>query len=172
MATLLESLKQDCLRMLEILGILRAKQDLPVNLPIAPSSPPIPTVINTSKLEKFCLAIRDFEGRPPKGDFKGDKNWRNNNPGNCRYSKVGYLPIYQPVRKDKDGFAIFKDYPTGWLYLQNLVKHKVAKNPNQTLFQFISIYAPVEDANEPKVYATYIAKRLGVTIDTPMKDLV
>jgi len=42
---LLESLRRDCLRMLEILGILRAK--LPIEPPNLPSSPPIPIVVPT-----------------------------------------------------------------------------------------------------------------------------
>lgn len=110
----------------------------------------------TQRLNTMCLAIRDYEGAP------GDRNYRNNNPGNCRYSSVGYLPIYGYVGKDPQNFAIFKDYATGFMYLQNLVKHKIHQNPNQTLVQFMEIYAPVTDNNDPITYAKFIGKRLGV----------
>ena len=53
--TLLESLKRDCLRMLEILGILREKQPLqPPNLPVKPASPPIPTVVPKYLWDNFA----------------------------------------------------------------------------------------------------------------------
>lgn len=135
-----------------------APQDLPINK----SETPTPN----NRLELLCTAIRDFEGKP------GDRNYRNNNPGNCRYSSVGYLSKYEPVRRDKDGFAIFKDWATGWLYLKNLIAYKVKKNPSQTLLQFMSVYAPSTDGNNPLVYANFIAKRVGATANTPMRDLV
>lgn len=109
-----------------------------------------------SQLTKFCIGIRDYEGGPH------DRNYRNNNPGNCRYSPVGYLPMYGHVRKDKDGFAIFKDYATGFLYLQNLVKHKIQQNPHATIQQFMAVYAPTSDGNDPVAYANFLGRRLGV----------
>lgn len=126
------------------------------------------TVSGASKatLDNFCLAIRDFEGQP------GDLNYRNNNPGNCRYSSVGYLKMYGEVKKDKKGFAIFKDYATGWLYLQNMIREKIGKNPNQTMLQFMEKYAPYSDGNDPKKYSESIAKRLEVTTDFRMGDLI
>ncbi|MBP9771452.1 MAG: hypothetical protein KBD16_00795 [Candidatus Pacebacteria bacterium] len=117
-------------------------------------------------LELFCLAIRDFEGKP------GDLNYRNNNPGNCKFSTKGYAAIYGHVGKDKKGFAIFKDYETGWLYLKNLVREKVRKNPNQTILDFMKVYAPASDNNPTVAYADNIAKKLGVTRDYPMKLIV
>jgi hypothetical protein len=32
-------------------------------------------------------------------------------------------------------------------------------------------HAPSSDGNDPKKYATFIAKRLGVTVDTPLRSL-
>ncbi len=141
----------------------------PISQPEPPQPQPEPIVEPVKdKLTQFALCIRDYEGSPPN-----DRNYRNNNAGNCKYSPVGYLPIYQPVKKDKDGFAIFKDYETGFLYLKNLIKEKASKNPNQTLFQFMAnTYAPKEDDNNPVAYTNYIAHRLGVSVDTPMKLLV
>ncbi len=138
----------------------------PTPTPIVPEIKPQPQPEPNSRLSEFCNAIRDYEGSP------GDRNYRNNNPGNCRYSPVGYLPIYGTVLKDKDGFAIFKNYATGFLYLKNMIKGKVAKNPNQTLFQFMTIYAPSGDGNNPVTYSNFIARRIGASVDTPMKLLI
>lgn len=124
------------------------------------------TRYDTKSLATFCEAIRDYEGSP------GNRNYRNNNPGNCRYSSVGYAAKYGQVGKDAQGFAIFKDMDTGMLYLRNLVLEKVRKNPNQTILQFMSVYAPTSDGNNPVSYANFLAKRLGVTSDFPMKNIV
>lgn len=117
-------------------------------------------------LTNFCLAIRDFEGVP------GDRNYRNNNPGNVRYYEGGYLPQYLPVLKDKDGFAIFKDYDTGFTYLKNMLQARIHLHPEQTILQFMSVYAPASDNNPVKQYATFIANRLGVDIGYKVGDIV
>lgn len=132
-------------------------------------TPPVvvqPASVVKKRLEDFCTAIRDYEGAP------GDRNYRNNNPGNCRFSSVGYASVYGEVKRDKDNFAIFRDYATGWLYLRNLVLSKVAKNPTQTIAQFMSVYAPTGDNNDPALYAVFIARRLGVKTDFLMRNIV
>jgi hypothetical protein len=128
----------------------------PVEAPIVPPALPTPAPPKQSKLEAFCLAIRTHEGWSP-----GSRSMRNNNPGNCRYSSVGYLDIYKPVTKDAQGFAVFKDYATGWLYLQNLIREKIKAHPQWTLLQFFNNYAPAEDHNDPNAYAAAVGKRLG-----------
>ena len=117
-------------------------------------------------LNTFCTAIRDNEGVP------GDRNYRNNNPGNCKFSDKGYLPKYGTVTEDKDGFAVFKDYATGWLYLQNLVRSKIELHPNQTIYGFFCEYAPSSDNNDPLNYAQFVARRCGLTVDTPVKVIL
>ena len=120
-----------------------------------------------SILQQFCLAIRDYEGKP------GDRNYRNNNPGNCRYSKIGYAPKYGIVRKDKDGFAIFEDYETGWLYLLNLVRGIAKQRPEWTIVDFFKRYAPSTDGNDPARYAAYVAQRLSVDVSSwKIKNLI
>lgn len=130
--------------------------DSPPPAPEPQQEPPAaPQTPSKATLENLCLAIRDFEGQP------GDRNYKNNNPGNCRFSPVGYLPMYEPVKKDKDGFAIFRDYATGWLYLRNMIKLKIHNNPAQTILQFMSDYAPPSE-NPTTNYAHFIGLRLGV----------
>lgn len=119
-------------------------------------------------LTELCLAIRDFEGWE-----EGSRSWRNNNPGNCRYSSVGYLPKYGEVKRDAQNFAIFKDYGTGWMYLKNLVFGKAQKHPEWNLVSFFKEYAPTEDNNNPQNYASWVAKKIGVNVFTwQLKELL
>ena len=80
--------------------------------------------------------------------------------------------MYEPVKKDKDGFAVFKDMDTGMKYLQNMIKAKIHNHPNQTILEFMSIYAPYSDGNNPLLYSNFIAKRLSVDNSFLMKNLV
>lgn len=147
---------------------------LPINDPVVPATQPVvcplePVITESTPkptLEAFALAIRDFEGKP------GDQNWRLNNPGNARWNPGGYLSTYGKVGKSKNGFAIFKDYDTGWRYLLNMLRGQIHKRPNSTILEFMTRYAPPEDANNPKIYANFIAKRLGVQNSYKMGNLV
>lgn len=170
------------LQMLEIMAswvrilILRFKTmpqytDPVVSVPPAPVSSP--TQPSMTMLEKFCTAIRDNEGAP------GDLNYRNHNPGNCRYSPVGYDPMYGVVKKDAKGFAIFKDDATGWLYLINFVKGKIKQHPTYTVLQFFAGvpptwygYAPVQDGNDPVKYAAFVSKQTGLSPTTPISQIL
>lgn len=139
---------------------------------------PVPPKLNTM-LTLFCLAIRNFEGWGVPGSRidgvyypNGTRSYKNNNPGNCRYFSGGYHSMYGKVGKDKDGFAIFKDYDTGFLYLQNMVKQKARNHPLWNIYDFFQNYAPKEDHNDPRRYASFVASRLGVTIDYPMAKII
>lgn len=132
----------------------------PINVPVKPE------VVNNT-LNAFCLAIQKHEGW-----FPNSRSQRNCNPGNVKYSSVGYLAKYEPVKKDPQGFAIFKDYATGFLYLKNLVKDKASKHPEWNLFDFFGEYAPIQD-NNPIVYAENVAKQVGLDTKTfRMKHLL
>lgn len=144
----------------------------PVTPPEAPASPveapSTPEPISGSKpptLAQFCTAIRDFEGLP------GDANYKNNNPGNVRFQYSGYLPIYEPVKCSPKGFAIFKDYATGWLYLTNMIRGMFHNHPTWTILDFFTNYAPSSE-NPTRSYAQFVAKRLGVDISYKVKDIV
>ena len=97
----------------------------------------------------------------------GTKSWRNCNPGNARYSHAGYMMIYGDVYRDKDNFAIFESYETGFLYLKNLVLTKARRHPDWNLVQFIGDesdgWAPASDNNNVTAYATALANALGVS---------
>lgn len=173
------NLWKECLEALwdiiEFTGFIFARpEDIkshPINMdPVDATIPPItiepPPLVVKKSLDDFATAIRDYEGKP------GDRNYRNNNAGNCKYSSVGYASIYGHVGKDKDGFAIFKDYATGFLYLKNLIISKVSKNPNMTILDYIKIHAPTGDNNDPALYAVFVARRLGVKTDFLMRNIV
>lgn len=140
---------------------MATKQTAAVPVVVPPPTPtPVPPKVETYSIEIFCSAIEEYEGYTPNS-----RSYRNCNPGNVRYSPVGYLPIYQPVEKDKDGFAVFKDFATGWLYLKNLVKSKTVSNPEWTIYDFFSWYAPSSE-NDPKAYAEFVARKLDVDVKT------
>lgn len=141
----------------------------PIEPPVEPPKPPVPApkpVPAKSKLEPFCLAVRAHEGW-----YAGSRSWRNNNPGNCRYSSVGYAKMYGHVGKDDKNFAVFRDYATGWLYLNNLVKAKISANPSQDFYAFFEVYAPSFE-NDSKHYAAVVAKACGLKPTDPVSKVL
>lgn len=117
-----------------------------------------------SRMEDWALAIKEFEGW-----FVGSRSYRNHNPGNLRYSK------YQ-LGLDSGGYAIFKDYETGWKAL--LFQLEIAVDgrsnvykPSDTLLEFFSKYAPSSDNNHPETYAKFVANKLGVDLNTEIRLL-
>lgn len=171
----------EVLRLTILLNALKARQTQPA-APSATTTPDTaqePSTPEPTLLDVFCKGIQKHEGWK-----KGSRSYRNNNPGNCRFSRVGYHSKYFPVFEDragikpgKQGFAIFKDYETGWLYLQNLVREKIAKHKDWTILQFIADekdgWAPASDGNDPLRYAHVLADAIGKDIDTfRIKQLV
>jgi len=152
----------------------------PVEPPRAPQTP--------SKATLLCLGIKGHEGwiLPGGVDWSGRRypngsaSYRNNNPGNVRFYEGGYHPMYGNVLRSPGNFAIFRDYATGWLYLNNMVRGLARKYPNLTLYEFFagkkdvySGYAPKEDHNDPESYAKEMGRILGVDSKKfKLKDLV
>lgn len=135
---------------------MEEEKNIPVNTPII--EPENPSKKETL-LNLMFEAMRDFEGKP------GDLNYKNNNPLNCRCSRVGYLPKYGNV-KCVNRFAVFPTWELGCEYGKNLILHKAKKHPEWSLTTFIGHstegWAPAEDNNHPENYASYVAKRMGV----------
>jgi hypothetical protein len=117
-------------------------------------------------LHTFCAGIRDFEGKP------GDRNYRNNNPGNFKFSPVGYRAIYGHVTEDKGGFAVFPTAELGWLYLTNSVVQTAREHPEWTIYDYFALkHAPKKDGNDPARYAASVAARCGVPVTTTLGEL-
>lgn len=119
-----------------------------------------------NKLDAWALAIQEFEGF-----FPGSRSYRNNNPGNIKY--VGQ----SNAGKDDKGFCIFPDYATGLAALKALLKRAASGgskyyNSNGSLYDFYEVYAPSSDNNSPRLYAEYVAKRIGVDPGTIISTLI
>lgn len=119
----------------------------------------------------------DVYGNPvyiPEGvrpNTQGTLAQRNNNPGNLKY--VGQ----KGATKGDKGFARFNSYEEGMQAMINDLrakqtgKSRTGLKPNSTLQDLIGVYAPASDNNNPTSYANTVAQSLGVTPNTPIKDL-
>ena len=96
-----------------------------------------------------------------EGWYPGSVAWDNLNPGNLR--------SWPTAIGTNRGFAVFPDYETGWTALLDLLRKRCALNP--TLYQLMSWYAPASDNNDPYRYASLLAQKLGVTINTRISDI-
>lgn len=93
---------------------------------------------------------------------------RNNNPGNIR--RWGKTPVV-------DGFAKFPTPVEGW----NALRKQVDKNVGRdlTLYEFFGGkpnvypgYAPDSDGNRSRHYAEFVAKRVKIPADVPLKTIL
>lgn len=143
-----------------LIGIKKQVESLPTTTPPTPVLPQVeqPTPpVKKDLLTEFCLAIRDYEGKP------GDLNYRNNNPGNIR-SKEG-------------PFMKFKTMDEGMAYLKEYVK-RAARGEHRaykiggTIKDFFHVYAPTLDNNNPDKYAEWVAKRIGVDVNFKIIQLL
>lgn len=166
---LLEKLKEVMLQQIE------SDESVPPLLPIShPEPKPAP---KTSPLEAWADAIKVFEdyvepgGRYRDGSLapNGSLSYRNHNPGNLRWSptQIG----------QRDGFSYFSTYEQGWKALLHQLTiaadgRSTVYWPDMTLLQFFDKYAPSSDGNWPKVYAAFVAERIGVPVETPIKNLL
>lgn len=119
-------------------------------------------------IKDFALAIQKLEGYKP-----GSLGWRNNNPGNLRWS---------PFQAGQSGgFSYFNSYEQGFKALMWDIEQKCRGNtrsglgPKSTLYQFACIWAPASDNNNPLKYSQDLASILGLTsnstLDTFIKEI-
>ena len=113
-----------------------------------------------SFIPQWIAAIKQMEGALPS----------RNNPGNLRF-------VGQPYAINDRGFCKFDTYEHGYQALESLlIRACTGKSkyyhPAMTLHQFYQVYAPDSDGNNSKAYATFVAKKLGVSISTQIKDLL
>jgi hypothetical protein len=117
-------------------------------------------------VESVAQAIAGFEGLGKEGSVAQ----RNNNPGNLKAGPG-------QVGTDEGGYAIFPDMQTGWAALRSHISRHSTED--LTLREYFGGkpgvykgYAPKADKNDPENYASVVAKRLGVTPDTKLADVV
>lgn len=131
-------------------------------------------------LMQWALAIQAEEGYFKPGQHpahpNGSRSWRNSNPGNIRYGNL-VRDVLGATGKDKDNFAVFKDYPAGLAALVKFLELAQAPvgqglrsyDPEMTLYEFCKVYAPSSDGNYPLRYARHVAAKCGITIDDKIK---
>lgn len=127
-----------------------------------------------SLLRDLALAHQTHEGW-----FIGSLSQRNNNPGNLRltaYQKQTYGAV-----QGSGGFAKFPTYAIGFQALMDDIRAKLtggsahinyAKKP--TFLDYVKVYAPAADGNDPKSYAQAIVRSIAsynVSLATPLSDL-
>jgi hypothetical protein len=120
-------------------------------------------------IEKMADAIQRFEGWAP-----GSVSYKNNNPGNIKASNepwIGQRAI------DSRGFVVFDTYEHGrralLISLTNAATGKSSVySPTDSIYEFFGKYAPASDSNQPRVYAQYVAKEIGINPDASISQLV
>lgn len=109
-------------------------------------------------------AIQGFEGW-----FPGSRSYRNNNPGNLKYT--AWTHGQGATGQDSTGFAVFPNYETGRAALTSLLMLRVRQHPEWTILDLFNSYAPPSDNNPTAQYAATVAKKAGVTADTKLGEL-
>lgn len=106
-------------------------------------------------LENFMQAIFHFEGGRP-----GDRNVRNNNPGNLK-SGPG-------MTGTAGGYATFADQNSGWTALKDLIEKRSSDHPDWNFYDFFNYYLrgsttapPVDQQGNSNAYAEYVANYIG-----------
>ncbi len=131
-----------------------------------------------SLIPVLAEAIKQHEGyiAPSKNYPKGSRSWRNNNPGNFRMSS--YVKKLGAVTQDTDGFAIFNTYSDGWNALIQFIEAECKPNEglaiykeNMSIMEFFTKYAPAFE-NDTLLYAKTVAKAIGGSINTQMRELL
>ena len=133
--------------------------------PITPPAPPAEP--KGSKIPLWARAISKEEGFAP-----GTRSWRNNNPGNIKWSSL--IQSLGATSKDPNGFAVFPTYDAGFNALCDFLKlgclnQLRAFHQARTLEQFTQVYA-LPPANHP--YAANVARALGVSVKVDIKTLL
>lgn len=122
-------------------------------------------------LEKFGEAIAEMEGfnltqqqAVRNGAAFPTVAQRNKNPGNLRNWER---------RLSKNGYAEFASVKEGFMALYAQIMLNVLRGLNTYEFfagkrGVYSGYAPAADNNKPKLYAEFVAKRLGIDPNTEL----
>jgi hypothetical protein len=95
----------------------------------------------------------------------GDRNWRNNNPGNIEYGKFA---ISMGAIGSDGRFAIFPTEEMGRKAADTLLKGK--SYANLSAAQAINKWAPSNE-NDPKAYAARIATQTGLDMNKRYADM-
>jgi hypothetical protein len=98
--------------------------------------------------------------------LKGNRNWRNNNPGNLEYGN--FAKSNDAIGTD-GRFAVFPSFNEGLEAMQNLL-FETPKYSDLTIEQAISRYAPAFENNTGR-YTNIVANAAGVPASTKLSEL-
>lgn len=88
---------------------------------------------------------------------------RNHNPGNLR----GSDGKFRAFESDQAGFeALHRD-----IEIKMTGRSKTGLKPSSTIADFLCVYAPQCDNNNPSEYARFVAQHLDVNVHTPIGTL-
>lgn len=122
------------------------------------------TMIANSLLQTMANAVTNQEGQP------GDRNYRNNNPGNLKPPNGSGAFWPGQTGTDPQGFAIFDSWNDGYNALVGDLGTHIQNNPDQSITDFFAQYSPDETGLSGE-YGANIAAALGVSPDTLLGEL-
>lgn len=145
------------------------------------------TKVNRDFIDRLAVAISHYEGywiTPQQASERKIKYptiaQRNRNPGNIRTwtrdGKVypttdGFVDFLAWARSrfpnESDSVIMELAAAEGWRVLRTLLEKRFSSPI--TLEAFCVSYAPFSDGNNPSLYARFLARRLGVRHDQPLK---
>lgn len=155
-----------------LISLVKIIKTIQAWLATQPAMPPVET--QPTRLEVWAKAIQAEESsKPPRVT---DVNVRLKNPGNLKYtSYTASLGGKKSTVPGLDGgtFCEFPTYTDGLNALKQFLRDAVdgklkSYKPTDTLKKFTQTYA-----NPPNLgYATNVAKKLGVTIETQIREIL
>lgn len=122
--------------------------------------------------------VDTFETDPVDDMTMGEDDYYDMMFGDGGYTQQsGYVYEDNPTPSSSKGFKKFATYEEGKKALVNQLNlYKTGKTrnpvkPSSTLLEAMSVYAPSSDNNDPVRYANFIAKQLGITVNTPISKI-
>lgn len=122
----------------------------------------------------LALAHKRKEGYAP-----GTPSWVNNNPGNLRL--LPYQVAVYGAAVGYEGFTHFPSYAVGLQALEDDLRAKIMGHSthinyaaNPTFLDYVKVYAPTGDGNDPVKYANDLISFLPqyhLTLTTPLSQL-
>jgi len=94
----------------------------------------------------------------------GDRNWRNQNPGNVRSNSIQW----DGKIGSAGGFCIFSNPEFGRRAVRKILSNR--RKENKTLSEAISSYAP-QSENNTNAYLKDVERRTGISGKTRLSDL-
>lgn len=109
-------------------------------------------------------AVMYYTGGPIYYHVGGDRNWRNNNPGNCKVGNTSKK--FNQIGEDGE-FAIFPSYSQGYNCMEYVV---FSTYGDKTIEKMMYKYAPPEE-NDTEGYIKMIVNATGLGRDTVLNTL-